>query len=1238
MREYKYGVSSALGVLFFIYNPWTTNKVAHHYWLVLALASSYMLLSEIDKILKSPSGPSFGSIARLSVLIALISTQVQSLIIYAGLMLGLYLLIQAKFSGREIISWIIDWRIFLGFLTAVLLDSWSLLPQILTVFYGVSGPTGFQSYGKVIENVELLSRRASLTNAFRYSGSWLWGEPANPDYSILFMRMDLWEPLSLLSLLVLVLSLGTYFSFVRRHREQTSYAAYFSTLWVIGTVLSTGSKYPLIGDLYKAFFMEFPLGWVIRDPYKNTGLSVIAANFLYALLAGSLSHSRGHLDRGGGRSKSLTISIFLLMIASIVFLGWPAMTGNLNGHFERYLHPFPSDLNDTLNLVKAMPEAKDYEIFFLPMTGYHLTYSDIPQMSISSLNSFREIGESNGGFLNHLFNTSAAGDISSILEGLSVRYLVLRSDALEENGRKLVEKSKDFLRRSPFFNPLSEEGNFSLYEIRGARPVIYALSKIAYSTYLDTSMGLKLNGYTVYPYFEDMVIITNGPPKLPKVLLIYPRSDHHRPKNFWSTGMFGGGWLNNFFVYIDKLGVKSWSSDYSVVFTWTPYTLLTDDPQVSEQDIVHRIDFERPLKIEVKHPDILSIHLSPTAKHGKWSLLVTVSRGKGIPWKIISTDYLRVEPNRWYQVRAWVEGRDVVGLHGKIYYYDENKSYLGLDYLFLGRSGTFDWREFSVNVLTPQRTRYVKVQFWIRQNESSSSCYRIDDIRIYDLRRFTVPNILRVPLRVREDGNYILLVKAFVSKVGGALRISFNGRTFNLKTQDDTNKFRWIKIGSFQLRPGDYLIEMQALDGFNAVSEIALVPITIYETLGKILSDAEESSILLPIEAEGSLHFNGGLIMNDGNASNGECLLLLPGGMAWTDLKVPTTGDYILSLGIRGAFSVWIDDMQFFLSSQSISPKYIGPIKLEEGNHTLKVLFKSTYYEKSWNFRRREDLTAWLDRNFNRQFGANISYSVDEKGNLVVSLHGSTWGWKTLKSPLIQVNRSLIYRFSFKIRSINGSAIHLKISEYGSDGKIVRMYYKGWIGDGSFDWKEIKVEHKVSDSSVRYLSLEIWYGFMTPYPLPNVMELKDFRVIGYRTSCLDDIWIYSTDEGKMKRREDLFPPPLNITFRRISPIEWRVRVNSSGPFLLILAKQYDPLWTARVYSDSYTKEVPPIMVNNMINGFWIDERGDLRIDIVYKPYEWFLLGLTLSLLTLLASFLTFLLRSLRRLGITSPFM
>jgi len=89
-----------------------------------------------------------------------------------------------------------------------------------------------------------------------------------------------------------------------------------------------------------------------------------------------------------------------------------------------------------------------------------------------------------------------------------------------------------------------------------------------------------------------------------------------------------------------------------------------------------------------------------------------------------------------------------------------------------------------------------------------------------------------------------------------------------------------------------------------------------------------------------------------------------------------------------------------------------------------------------------------------------------------------------------------------------------------------------------------------------------------------------------------------------------------INYTEVNPTFWKVKVNATKPFMLSFAEAYDPLWEARVYKNGKLIErVRSIPLYSVINGFWIDETGELEIVIRYTPQDWFELGLAVSVTT-----------------------
>jgi len=125
------------------------------------------------------------------------------------------------------------------------------------------------------------------------------------------------------------------------------------------------------------------------------------------------------------------------------------------------------------------------------------------------------------------------------------------------------------------------------------------------------------------------------------------------------------------------------------------------------------------------------------------------------------------------------------------------------------------------------------------------------------------------------------------------------------------------------------------------------------------------------------------------------------------------------------------------------------------------------------------------------------------------------------------------------------------------------------------------------------------------------------KVYGYQPSDLDVVWLYSTQKED-ETLEDIFTskeiPAEIISFQKTDPTKYIVEVNATKPFMLSFAEAYDPLWIAHV--DGERIESMPLY--SVINGFWINQTGQLEITIEYEPQKWFYYGSIVSVTTLLA--------------------
>ncbi len=81
-------------------------------------------------------------------------------------------------------------------------------------------------------------------------------------------------------------------------------------------------------------------------------------------------------------------------------------------------------------------------------------------------------------------------------------------------------------------------------------------------------------------------------------------------------------------------------------------------------------------------------------------------------------------------------------------------------------------------------------------------------------------------------------------------------------------------------------------------------------------------------------------------------------------------------------------------------------------------------------------------------------------------------------------------------------------------------------------------------------------------------------------------------------------------------------VEDSGRKGVFGTESYDPLWTARIDSINgkpAQETIRPVPLYSVINGFYVNQTGDLDITIEYEPQKWFYAGAAVSVVTLIAS-------------------
>jgi len=120
--------------------------------------------------------------------------------------------------------------------------------------------------------------------------------------------------------------------------------------------------------------------------------------------------------------------------------------------------------------------------------------------------------------------------------------------------------------------------------------------------------------------------------------------------------------------------------------------------------------------------------------YGNNSLRVDLEEGDRAGWNTISTDFIPIDDNAYYNASLYISAKDVKQLHSKIIYFDSNKKQIRgvTDYVFNGRDGTFE-DAYSSSILPPRGAKYLKIEILEMGDNPIPSSYILDNVRLDEI-------------------------------------------------------------------------------------------------------------------------------------------------------------------------------------------------------------------------------------------------------------------------------------------------------------------------------------------------------------------------------------------------------------------------------------------------------------------------------------------------------------------------
>ena len=471
------------------------------------------------------------------------------------------------------------------------------------------------------------------------------------------------------------------------------------------------------------------------------------------------------------------------------------------------------------------------------------------------------------------------------------------------------------------------------------------------------------------------------------------------------------------------------------------------------------------------------------------------------------------------------------------------------------------------------------------------------------------------------NGHYKVLARVFGN---GTIKVSLNG---NPKRIDINSKhLTFIDLGELKVQNNSADIKIKTVKGNLIFDCIYLVnDSTLLKLKNKLKEELRNKTLIYILEVESDFYRSDAKIIGDINASNGKLLVLVDkNSKVWQDIEIVKNGTYRIALKGIGEFKVRIGDHEFILKANSSNFTYTPLFNLTKGKYRLEViplnaknLVKNPSFEKtfaglpeSWKIGNTKNFKISFDKGYDGKYSLKVSTSTTKP---------KTWSWIRSEPIKVEPGKEYLVITHIKYHNVKGSRIKIE-AYYSDENKWKQLTPFIPAGrSGTSDWQEYSAIIKIPEN-VTKIRVVLNAGWVLDKSKGEAITwFDDIEVIPLdEAPKLDVIWLYSTKTNQTI--DQLFEvkekPAEIINYTKINPTLWKVKVNATKPFMLSFAEAYDPLWEARVYKNGkLVEKVRSIPLYSVINGFWINETGNLEIVIRYTPQDWFELGLKISGLT-----------------------
>jgi hypothetical protein len=482
-------------------------------------------------------------------------------------------------------------------------------------------------------------------------------------------------------------------------------------------------------------------------------------------------------------------------------------------------------------------------------------------------------------------------------------------------------------------------------------------------------------------------------------------------------------------------------------------------------------------------------------------------------------------------------------------------------------------------------------------------------------------NKVNIPFIVKADGEYDVWIRIAFAPDRGKLSLYIDDE-FLTEIVPKANYWvalKWIKTATLNIKNGNHILSLQNDgSGYNDVEAVCIVEKSALQAkLNEFMEKMQffNGRILYIIQPEDFLKENVTSKWTittkayEGNMLIGEDVLLNispEGSVSASSTQILQDFEHEAKYAIDGNMSTrWASALNEpppqWLQINWTSPQEIVAVKV-----CFETAYARDYLIQAWDDKKHEWQTLINATIVNSTEGIPINNGVAyfhllEKPVNTTKLRVYVTAFSSW--PLVSIWELEAYKIQAKttlsiLKDGNYKCL-IRANSTDQDGKV---YLK--LGE---EISEIQISNNLSRCE--------WFD-------AGIFHLKSSeQELGVGTSGkvgIGQILLYSLSENEDLGISELFADEAKavvVDYEIVNPCTYKVHVNASQPFLLVLSESYNSLWKAIVENE----EITPIPAYSLVNGFFINKTGNLTITIYFTGQTYVDIGLKITLTSFLVT-------------------